>query len=161
MHSIPSQGNDMTNMIKATAALGVMLMSLNVNASECELTITANDAMQFDKKSLSVPATCKEVTLNLHHSGSLPKSAMGHNWVLSTADNVQAIANDGMTAGVDNSYIKAGDERVLAHTDVIGGGGSTSITFNIEGLDSKAAYRFFCSFPGHWAIMQGSFVIEA
>ena len=151
----------MTHITKLTATLALTLASLSVSANDCELTITANDAMQFDKKTLAVPATCKQVTLNLKHSGSLPKSAMGHNWVLSTAENIQAIANDGMTAGIEHSYVKPDDTRVIAHTGVIGGGAETSITFSIEGLDSSAAYRFFCSFPGHWAIMQGSFVIEA
>ncbi len=155
------KGNNMTNFTKMIAIMALTLTSLHAQANECELTITANDAMQFDKKTLSVPATCKEVTLNLKHSGNLPKTAMGHNWVLSTAENIQAIANDGMTAGIEHSYVKPDDTRVIAHTGVIGGGGATSITFSIEGLDSSAAYRFFCSFPGHWAIMQGSFVIEA
>ncbi|QQX78734.1 azurin [Shewanella sp. KX20019] len=143
-----------------SAAVMLILLSSTAYASECELTITATDAMQFDKKELSVPATCKEVTLTLTHGGQLPKSAMGHNWVLSTAADMQAIANDGMAAGADNSYVKPKDARVIAHTGIIGGGESTSINFSIEGLTPATAYRFFCSFPGHWAIMQGSFIIK-
>lgn len=143
-----------------TAAMMLMLFSSTTFANECELSISATDAMQFDKKQLSVPASCKEVTLTLTHSGQLPKSAMGHNWVLSTLGDMQAIANAGMAAGAGNSYVKPGDTRVIAHTDIIGGGESTSITFSITDLDPKGDYRFFCSFPGHWAIMQGSFSIK-
>ncbi|MES1384055.1 hypothetical protein ABUU23_19865 [Vibrio cholerae] len=40
--------------------------------SECELTIEANDMMQFSKQSLAVPATCADVTLTLNHTGKLP-----------------------------------------------------------------------------------------
>ena len=39
----------------------------------------------------------------------------------------------------------------------IGGGESTEITFSTEKLKSGGDYSFFCSFPGHWAIMKGKF----
>ena len=137
-----------------------LLGSPAVLAGECDLTISANDAMQFSAQELSVSASCKEVTLTLTHSGSLPKTAMGHNWVLAKAADMQAVATDGMAAGADAAFVKAGDTRVIAHTGVIGGGESTKITFSLEGLSAAEAYRFFCTFPGHWAIMQGSFVIK-
>lgn len=149
----------MRSMTILIAAMMLMLFSSTTFANECELSISATDAMQFDKKQLSVPASCKEITLTLTHSGQLPKSAMGHNWVLSKADDMQAIANEGMAAGAGNSYVKPGEPRVIAYTDIIGGGESTSITFSISDLDPNGDYRFFCSFPGHWAIMQGSFSI--
>ncbi|WP_372034448.1 azurin [Shewanella sp. 10N.286.45.A1] len=149
----------MRSMTILITAMMLMLFSSTTFANECELSISATDAMQFDKKQLSVPASCKEITLTLTHSGQLPKSAMGHNWVLSKADDMQAIANEGMAAGAGNSYVKPGEPRVIAHTDIIGGGESTSITFSITDLDPNGDYRFFCSFPGHWAIMQGSFSI--
>lgn len=150
----------MNPITKFSAAIILILLSSTANANECELDITATDAMQFDKKELSVPASCKEVTLTLTHSGQLPKTAMGHNWVLSNATDMQAIANDGMAAGAANNYVKPEDTRVIAHTEIVGGGESTSITFSIDGLTPATMYRFFCSFPGHWAIMQGSFVIK-
>jgi len=83
----------------------------------------------------------------------------GHNWVLSKTADFQAIAQAGMSAGIDNNYVPQNDPRVLASTKVIGGGESTSITFSISALDKAGDYTFFCSFPGHWAIMKGSFKI--
>jgi azurin len=135
--------------------------SAMAHASECELAISANDAMQFDTKELSVPASCKEVTLTLTHAGQLPKAAMGHNWVLTKAADMSAVANEGMGAGAALSFVKEGDSRAIAHTEVVGGGSSTSITFSTEGMSPSEAYKFFCSFPGHWAIMQGNFTISA
>ncbi|WP_372828707.1 azurin [Shewanella sp. UCD-KL12] len=149
--------------ISAVALLGFSSLfgfSSQAMANECALSISANDAMQFDSKELSVPASCKEVTLTLNHAGQLPKAAMGHNWVLTTAADMQGVANDGMAAGAAKNYVKDGDTRVIAHTDVVGGGSSTSITFSTEGMSATEAYKFFCSFPGHWAIMQGNFVIK-
>lgn len=158
-----------TNRLKAIRAVSLigfstlfgLSFSTMANANECELKISANDAMQFSAKELSVPASCKEVTLTLTHTGQLPKAAMGHNWVLAKASDMQAVANEGMGAGASKNFVKDGDTRVIAHTDVVGGGSSSSITFTTEGMSSAEAYKFFCSFPGHWAIMQGSFIIKA
>ncbi|NMH66428.1 azurin [Shewanella salipaludis] len=149
-----------TNLLRGVVALGLLLgISAHASANECELAIGANDAMQYDKKALSVPASCTEVTLTLTHTGSLPKTAMGHNWVLSKAEDMAAIANDGMTAGPEHNFIVDADTRVLAHTSLVGGGESASVTFSTEGMTQEQAYNFFCSFPGHWTLMQGSFSI--
>lgn len=125
-------------------------------ADECSFTLNSNDAMQFDQKSIVVNKTCKDFTLNLTHTGKLPKTVMGHNWVLSKADDAKAVASDGLAAGVDNQYVKLGDERVIAFTKLIGGGETTSVTFSVSKLAAGSEYTFFCSFPGHIAIMQGS-----
>ena len=151
-------------MKKTHYLAGIVLMSATAAmpafaAEECNLEINSNDAMQFDQKELSVPASCEEVTLTLHHTGTLAKNVMGHNWVLSTTENMQPIATDGMSAGADHDYLKADDERVLAYTDVIGGGESSSVTFSIADLKAGDDYSFFCSFPGHVSIMNGKFSI--
>ncbi len=144
--------------LRTTTAIMLLGMSLNVQASaDCEVSIDANDAMQFSSKTLSVPASCKEVTLTLNHTGKMPAQSMGHNVVITDTDKVQAVGTEGMSAGLENNYIKPNDERVYASTKVIGGGESTSITFNTEKMSPDGDYSFFCSFPGHWAIMQGKF----
>jgi azurin len=123
----------------------------------CKVDIAGGDNMQFDKKELAVAADCTAVELTLKHSGKLPAQAMGHNWVLTkTADLVPA-ATDGMAAGLANDYVKKGDARVLAHTKIIGGGQTTTVTFKTAALKKGEAYSFFCSFPGHYSIMKGAF----
>ncbi len=73
--------NKLTKRLAGIALLGAgAVISSTASADECSLTITANDAMQFDTKELSVPASCKTVELTLTHSGTLPVTAMGHNW---------------------------------------------------------------------------------
>ncbi|GIU02204.1 azurin [Shewanella morhuae] len=148
--------------VTSTSIIGLgLLFASQASANECELKIAATDAMQFDTKELSVPASCKEVTLTLTHSGALPKAAMGHNWVLAKAADMSGVATDGMSAGPDANYVKVDDARVIAHTPLVGGGESTSITFSTAGMNAAEAYQFFCTFPGHWAIMQGNFKIKA
>ncbi|QLE86553.1 MULTISPECIES: azurin [Shewanella] len=153
--------NKLSQWIKRIINLSLvsLLYSGHAYANECDISLTANDAMQFSAKTLSVPASCTDVTLTLIHDGKLPKTAMGHNWVLTQAADMQAVANDGMAAGAANHYVKPDDSRVIAHTEIIGGGGSTSISFSTQGMTAGSSYKFFCSFPGHWAIMQGDFSI--
>lgn len=118
-------------ILAATLALAGLSFGAQASA-ECEVSIDANDMMQFSTKTLSVPATCKEVTLTLNHIGKMPAQSMGHNVVIADTANIQAVGTDGMSAGADNSYVKPNDERVYAHTKVVGGGESTSITFSTE-----------------------------
>ena len=86
---------------------------------------------------------------------------MGHNWVLSTTDNAQGIVNEALKAGPDNNYLPPGDARILAATKIIGGGETDTVTIDTSGLSSSQDYTFFCSFPGHFAIMKGSFKVQS
>ncbi|WP_162063868.1 azurin [Vibrio taketomensis] len=126
-------------------------------SASCDVTIESNDMMQYSTDLISVPATCEEVSITLKHTGSLPATSMGHNIVIADTANVQAVGTEGMTAGIDNSYIKPGDDRVYAYSKVIGGGEETTLTFDTAALKAGGDYTFFCSFPGHWAIMKGKF----
>jgi len=125
----------------------------------CKLEIAGTDAMQFDKKELSVAADCTDVEVTLKHTGKLAAQIMGHNWVLAKTADMAGIANDGMSASVADSHLKPGDARVIAHTKIVGGGESTSVTFKTSLLKKGEAYSYFCSFPGHWSVMRGTFKI--
>ena len=83
------------------------------------------------------------------------------NWVMTAKADGQAVATDGMSAGLDNNYIKPNDERVIGATEIIGGGEETSTTFSVKGLSKDEDYMFFCSFPGHIGIMQGTVTLES
>jgi len=149
----------MTRVRNAAAAvllLGALGLARLAHADPCQLEISANDQMQYDKQTLTVPASCKEVTLTLRHTGKLPREAMGHNWVLVNAADFNAVANAGLGAGLANDYVAPGDKRVLAHTKTIGGGQTTSVTFPTSLLKPGGDYRYLCSFPGHNALMRGT-----
>ncbi len=123
----------------------------------CKLEITGTDAMQYDKKELSVAADCTQVEVTLHHSGKLPAQAMGHNWVLAKTADVAGVASDGVGAGFAKDHIKDGDARVIAHTKIVGGGQTATVTFPTSKLKAGESYTYFCSFPGHSSIMKGVF----
>lgn len=135
------------------------LFSFSALANPCQITVEATDAMQFNTKAITVPASCDNFTVELKHVGSLPANAMGHNWVLAETANFQPVALDAAKAGLANNYVPPGDKRVIAFTKIIGGGDTTSVTFPTADLKGKDL-TYFCSFPGHWAIMKGSLKVE-
>lgn len=145
-------------VIRSLAAVSLLVAATGAFGADkvCKLEIAGTDQMQFDKKELVVAPDCTQVELTLKHTGKLPAQAMGHNWVLTKTADVSGVANDGMGAGAANDYVKKGDARVIAHTKVIGGGQSTSVTFPVSKLTKGGAYTYFCSFPGHWAVMKGT-----
>ena len=141
------------------SALTLLLGSAAASANPCDVTVESTDQMNFVQTELTVPASCKEVTLTLKHIGTMPATSMGHNWVLTETSKLRSVAIAGMNEA-DNAYVPKDDARVLAHTAVIGGGESDTITFSTEGLTPGGDYSFFCSFPGHWSIMKGKFVFQ-
>ena len=120
-----------------------------------KLVVNSDDLMRFDKEELRVTARAK-VELTLNHTGKLAKAVMGHNVViLKEGTDVAAFAQIAIEAK-ENDYIPESDD-ILIHTALIGGGETTMITFEAP---DKGSYEFLCSFPGHWGLMRGKFIVE-
>lgn len=145
--------------ILALAALSCCSFAAHAADKTCKLEITGNDMMQFDKKELKVAKDCTQIELTLKHAGKLPASAMGHNWVLTKAADASAVASAGMGAGPAKNYVDDSDKRIIAHTKVVGGGESASVTFPMSALKAGESYTYECTFPGHSALMTGKLVI--
>lgn len=146
-----------TLLLAAVLGANAFLFTAPAHAADkvCKLEIGGNDLMQFDKKELAVAKDCTSVEVTLKHTGKLPAASMGHNWTLVKTSDVNGVANDGLSAGLPADYVKAGDARVIAHTKVIGGGQSTSVTFPVSKLKAGESYSYLCTFPGHSALMKG------
>lgn len=134
----------------------VLASAVPAFAASCEITVESNDAMQFNTKEIVVDKSCEQFTVNLKHVGKMPKAAMGHNWVLTKTSDKQGVATDGMKAGPAQGYLQPDDSRVIAATELIGGGEETSVSFDVSKLTEGEDYTFFCSFPGHWGVMTGA-----
>ena len=144
---------------KLIVGLALMLCAdLALAAKTCKLEIEGNDVMKYNLVEMKVAPDCTEVEVTLKHVGKLAKETMGHNWVLSKTADFQAIANAGIAAGLDKDYLPPNDNRIIAHTKVIGGGETTSVTFPVSKLTKGGDYTFFCSFPGHYGLMRGKFI---
>lgn len=125
---------------------------------DCATTIEGNDAMQYNADSITIPASCSQFTVNLKHVGKLAVNVMGHNFVVAKEADMAGINADGMAVAPE--HLKDGDARVVAHTKMIGGGESASVTFDVAKIKDGGPYKFFCSFPGHFALMQGSLQVQ-
>lgn len=122
---------------------------------EVTILLSSSDQMQYDKNELKVEAGQK-VTLTLKHTGKMAKSAMGHNFVLlKKGVDIPKFAEKAMVAA-DTEYIPKGDD-IIVNTKLIGGGESITITFNAP---AKGSYDYICTFPGHYTIMKGKFIVE-
>jgi azurin len=112
--------------------------------------------MKFNTREIIVQSG-KIVKLTLKHIGQLDVQVMGHNFVLlkKKVDLIE-FANKAATAR-DNQYIPLGSDEVIVYTDMIGGGQETAIEFLPP---EPGVYDFICSFPGHYAMMKGKFIVE-
>ena len=121
------------------------------------LVISGNDQMKFDKTELRVKVG-KKVKLTLRHIGKLDKNVMGHNFVLlQKSVDLMAFGIKASSAR-DTDYIpEDATNDIIAHTKLIGGGETTSIEFDAP---EPGEYEFLCSFPGHYALMKGKFIVE-
>lgn len=121
-----------------------------------KIVITSDDYMKFNTRKITVKSG-KLVRLTLKHIGKLDVQLMGHNFVL-LKNNVDIIefANKAAMAS-KNQYIPVESDEVIVYTDMIGGGQETTIEFLPPDV---GVYNFICSFPGHYAMMKGKFIVE-
>ena len=91
-------------------------------------------------------------------AGTMAVNVMGHNLVIAKESDMAGIAADGMAVAPE--HVKPDDARVIAHTRMIGGGESASVTFDVARIKDTSPLKFFCSFPGHLSLMQGSLAVQ-
>ena len=142
-------------------ALTASCITLPAFAEEKKIELTGSDQMQYSTKTMEVTAG-DTVVLNFKHIGALPKVAMGHNFVLLKPDTkipefamaaAQAAATDYLPAD------EASKKAILAHTKLLGGGESDTVTFTAPA--EAGAYPYICTFPGHYGLMQGVLTVKA
>ena len=129
-------------------------------SGDCKVTIDSDDAMKYDPKEITVPSSCKQFSITLKHNGKMPAAAMGHNVVIAKTADKDGVLADGAAAKIENNFVKPNDERVVAHTKLIGGGQEDTLTFDVSKLAAGEAYEYFCSFPGHYAMMNGKLTVK-
>ncbi len=121
------------------------------------VTIEGNDQMKFNKNEIRVKAGQK-VKLTLNHVGKMEKTVMGHNWVLLTQDADVATVGQASATASETDYIPASmKDKIIVHTKMLGGGETDTIEFDAP---APGTYTFMCTFPGHYALMQGKFIVE-
>lgn len=143
----PSETTAVSTPVEETAA---------ATGEVVDVSISGNDQMQYNKNEIRVKAG-QTVRLTLNHVGEMSEKVMGHNWVLLKQGTDIPEFGSAAASASDNDYIPKGTDKVIAHTEMIGGGESVTIEFQAP---EKGTYDFICSFPGHYALMKGKFIVE-
>lgn len=101
-------------------------------------------------------------TVNLVFNNTATSSAMKHNVVVLNKPPRQKIFRQvglaGQKAGAKNDYVPQGHPAVLAHTALAEPGETVEVTFTAPEKTGK--YGYVCTFTGHWAVMQGTMIVE-
>ena len=120
-----------------------------------EIYLTGNDKMKYNKEELKVEAG-STVKLVFEHVGEMSVQTMGHNFVLLDEGVDKMAFGQEAASYASDGYIPPETDKVIAHTEMIGGGEKVTITFEAP---SKGTYDYICSFPGHVALMNGKFIV--
>lgn len=141
-------------LIKTTLTLLFALaLSMQIFASENndtvrEIVVKGTDSMKFDVTLIEAKPG-ETIRLTLETKSNMPKAAMAHNIaIVDLSVNVEEFVLASM-AEPDNEYIAPSyEDKVIAHTGMIGGGETSTIEFTVP--NNPGDYEYVCTFPGHY-----------
>ncbi len=146
----PAAGAAPVPAVPASATTAVVAPTSSLPSLEVTIKPDTANPLAYDTKTISAKVGQKVVVTFTNIHPTLPQP---HNFVLGklgTKDRMMTIAMSGMTL-VDKGYIPDSPD-ILAHTGLIQPGKSETIEFT---LPAAGEYPYFCTFPGHVAIMNG------
>lgn len=149
------------SLVRATVVAGVLLVTslAHGQAKPRIVDITGNDQMKYSLTTITAKPG-ETLTVRLKSIGTLPKIAMGHNFVLlAKGTDATAFANAAASAYQTGYIPPAMKPKVLAMTTIVGPGETAEVTFKVPA--APGSYAFLCSFPGHFvAGMKGMLVVK-
>lgn len=144
-----------------TSLINLLILSciLQLSGQSRTLYIEGYDRMRYSIETITVePGT--QIVLTLKTVSEIPKSQMAHNWLLLIKGaDVDHFVNQSIQHK-ENGYIDPDQqEKILAHTGMLGGGEQETISFKAP--SEKGKYTYVCTFPGHYvAGMKGILAVE-
>ena len=128
-------------------------------AGQKSVVISAYDTMKFSVTKIEA-SPGQKITVELKNEGTLPKEAMGHNWILLTAGaNASAYVSAAIRAKAQNFQPSSLSSEVIASISLLGPKESAKVTFTAP--KAPGNYTFLCSFPAHYqAGMSGLLVVK-
>jgi len=122
------------------------------------IELTASEDMKYSKTTLTAKPG-EKLRIVLKALGSMPKIAMGHNFVLlKPGASALEVNNAAFNARATDFIPESQKDKILAHTPVAGGGETVEVTFTAP---KAGTYNFLCTFPGHFvAGMKGTLVVK-
>jgi len=148
-------------MLKKTIVL-MMFAVLSVSAFAAQaktVEIEGKNSLRFSKEAITAKPG-EEITVKLSNNSKLPAAAMAHNWVLIKQDADAQKLDEAASSAKANDYIpKDMSDQIIAHTGLVGGGESDSVTFKAP--TEPGEYTYICTFPGHFAAgMKGTLTVK-
>ncbi len=123
------------------------------------VTILAYDTMKYNVTKIEAKPGQKLV-VELKNEGTIPKEAMGHNWILLKAgEDPVSYATAAMTAKGENYQPKSLASKVIASISMIGPKETGKASFTAP--SAPGTYPYLCTFPAHCqAGMRGVLVVK-
>jgi azurin len=120
--------------------------------------ITAKDDMKYSLATIEAKPG-EQLTVVLKPTGTMPKIAMQHNFVLlKPGTDATAFANAAAT-GAPTYIPPAMKAQVLAASSLAGNGETVEVSFKAPA--KPGSYTFLCTFPGHFQSgMKGTLVVH-
>ena len=148
-------------MLKKSIFL-MMFAVLSVSAFTAQaktVEIEGKNSLRFSEEAISAKPG-EEITVKLTNTSKLPASAMAHNWVLIKSDADAQKIDEAAANAKDNEYIPDDmSDQIIAHTGLVAGGESDSVTF--EAPSEPGEYTYICTFPGHFSAgMKGTLTVK-
>jgi azurin len=123
------------------------------------VALTGGDNMKFDVTSIEAKPG-ERLHVVLKSTGTAPKVAMAHNFVLLKEDaSPVEFVNAAMTAR-DTDFIPASmKDQIIANTALAGPGETVDVSFTAP--TTPGTYTYLCSFPGHYQVgMKGELIVK-
>ena len=142
----------MKTLIKTTLTLFLAVLFINFGFAQSNnartITIIGQDNMQFSE-TLVEAEPGETIRIVLEVKSNMPKTAMAHNVaIVDQAVNVEEFVLASM-GEPDNAYIAPSyEDQVIAATEMIGGGETSTIEFTVP--TNPGDYTYVCTFPGHY-----------
>ncbi len=124
-----------------------------------EIKIEGKDILRYSVETIKAkPGETLKITLTT--ISKMDKSQMAHNWVL-LKPGTDAL--NFVTTGLQHpktDYIDPSmSDKIIAKTDMVGGGETDSVTFKVP--EKKGKYEYVCTFRAHYqAGMKGTLIVE-
>ena len=123
------------------------------------IEITGGDDMKYSLTAMAAKPG-ETIHIVLKSTGTVPKIAMAHNFVVLKASvDAAKFGQDAMTAR-ETDYVPAERKAdILASTTLAGPGETVEVTFKAPA--KAGVYTYMCTFPGHFAAgMHGELTVK-
>jgi azurin len=123
------------------------------------IQLTGSEVMKYDVTEITAKPG-EKLHIVLKALGTMPKIAMGHNFVLLKPGVAPLeISNAAFNARATDFIPPDMKDKIIAFTPVAGGGETVEVIFTAPTKPGK--YDYLCTFPGHFAAgMKGTLTVK-